>query len=132
MATGIPARLSAAEGRRFGLTVGGAFVALAAITMLRHKPIVVTEALGAGGVLLLLAAIVMPRSLGSVQRAWMRLAELLSKITTPIVMAILFVVFVPFGAFKRLFGRSALQRVAAGQSAWTPRVTSRSDLRRQF
>ena len=133
MATGIPARLTAAEGRKFGFTVGGAFVALAAITILRHKPVVVTAVLGGLGVLLLLAAIAIPRSLGPVQHGWMRFAELLSKVTTPIVMGVLFfVVFVPFGVLKRLFGRSGLQHVAAGQSAWTPRATSRSDLRRQF
>jgi hypothetical protein len=133
LATGIPARLSKAEGRRFGFTVGAAFVALAAITVLRHKPIAVTATLGGAGVLLVLAALAIPGSLGPVQRAWMRFAELLSKVTTPVVMAVLyFGVFVPFGVLKRLFGRSGLQKVAAGESGWTARATGRSDLRRQF
>jgi hypothetical protein len=133
LATGIPARLTSSQGRRFGLTVGGAFAVLAAITVFRHKPIIVTDILAGIGGLLIVAAIVIPRSLGPVERAWMGFAELLSKITTPIVMAILFsVVFVPFGILKRLFGRNALQRVRAGESAWATRTTSRGDLRRQF
>jgi hypothetical protein len=133
LATGIPARLSAAAGRKFGLTVGGAFLVLAAVTVLRHKPVVVTSILGTAGALLVVAAIVIPRSLGPVKRGWMQFAELLSKITTPIVMAVLFfVVFVPFGALRKLFGHKGLQRVRAGESAWTPRVTRRGDLRRQF
>lgn len=133
LATGIPARLTAAEGRKFGFTVGGAFVVLAAVTVLRHKPIVTTSVLGGAGIFLLLAAIVVPTMLGPIQRGWMRFAELLSRITTPIVMGVLFfAVFLPFGALKRLIGRNSLQRVAPGASAWTPRTTGRSDLRRQF
>lgn len=133
MAAGIPARLTAAEGRKFGFTVGGAFVVLAALTVLRHKPIATTSVLGGLGTLLLLAAVAVPTTLGPIQRGWMRFAELLSKVTTPIVMGVLFfLVFLPFGALKRLMGQNSLQRVEPGASAWAPRDARRSDLRRQF
>jgi hypothetical protein len=133
LATAVSTRLSSAEGRKFGFTVGGAFAVLAAVTVWRHKPFAATVVLATLGVLLLTAAIVIPSRLGPVQRGWMRFAELLSKVTTPIVMGVLFVlVFIPIGTIMRLAGRNSLRKVAPGQSAWTGRATGRSDLRRQF
>ena len=70
MAARVPARLSAAgkprgahapafsaaEGRRFGLTVGGAFLALAALLWWRHHPTRTTVAAVLGALLVLAAA----------------------------------------------------------------------------
>ena len=42
MAAGVPARLTPAQGRRFGLTVGGAFLLLAAIAWWRGLPAITT------------------------------------------------------------------------------------------
>ena len=68
---GIPTRLTPAEGRRFGLTVGVAFLVLAGLLHFwRHKE---TAAVVAGGlgVLLVAAGLVIPGRLGPLHRAWM-------------------------------------------------------------
>src|SRR3954454_6045583 len=89
MATGVPARLTAAEGRKFGLTVGLAFLALGSIAYWRGKHRTSTVFLVLGG-LLVLAALVVPTALGPVERAWMALAHAISKVTTPIFMGVVF------------------------------------------
>ena len=134
MATAIPARLSPAEGRKFGLTVGGAFLVLAALLWWRGKGAApVFTALGAA---LTLAAIAIPTQLGPIQRAWMGLAHLISKVTTPIFMGVVyFVVLAPIGLLMRAFGRNPMAAKVEGGGYWAPRldaVHQRSDMRRQF
>lgn len=132
MAHNVPARLTAAEGRRFGLTVGIAFVALALVLWWRDHdvPAIVGVSLGA---LLLLSALLIPARLGPVHSGWMRFALAISKVTTPVVMAIVyFIVITPIGLARRLLGKSPVA-VRTGATRWEPRVEhSRSDLHRQF
>jgi hypothetical protein len=134
LATRIPARLTSAEGRRFAFTVGAAFAALAAVAWWRGRPSV-CGVLGAVGVLLILAGLTIPARLGRVQRAWMGLAHLLSMVTTPIFLGIVFFVAVtPVGWLKRLFGSRPLRR-APGSSAWVTRAPDARrglDMHRQF
>ncbi len=89
LATGIPARLSGAEGRRFGLTVGGAFLLLAALAWWRGRPLglAVFATLGA---LLVLSGFAVPTRLSPIFRAWMALAQGLSRITTPLFLGVIF------------------------------------------
>ena len=89
MATRVPARLTTAQGRRFGLTVGGAFLVFAAIAYWRGHS-TSTAVLGGLGATLALAGLIIPAHLGPVERAWMRLAHLISKVTTPIVMGVMY------------------------------------------
>ena len=89
MAHGIPARLTSSEGRKFAFTVGAAFLALTALVWWRQKPTLMMVFGALGGVLLLLG-IVAPTRLGPIQRAWMGLAHLISKVTTPIFMGIIY------------------------------------------
>ena len=105
----IPARLSPAEGRKFGLTVGIAFLVLAALLYFwRHRE-TAAAVLGAIGALLVLAALVMPTRLGPLERAWMGLAKAISKVTTPVFMGVVFfVVVTPIGLVMRLFRRRPL------------------------
>jgi hypothetical protein len=131
---GIPARLSPAEGRKFGLTVGVAFLALAALLHFwRHKETAAGVA-GGVGVLLVLGAVLLPTRLGPVQRAWMGLAHMISKVTTPIFMGVVFfLVVTPIGALMRLLGRRALVHGERDGGFWmTPASGGRSDLERQF
>ncbi len=131
---GIPARLSPSEGRRFGLTVGIAFLVLAAVLQFwRHKEIAAAVA-GTLGVLLVLAALLAPTRLGPVERAWMGLARLISKVTTPIFMGVVFfIVITPIGLLMRLVGRKALvHREERGGFWMAPASGGRSDMERQF
>ncbi len=135
MAERIPARLTAAEGRKFGFTVGFAFLALGGFAMWRGKQRTSMVLLSLGGVLVV-AALLVPTLLGPVERAWMGLAHAISKVTTPIFMGIVyFVVMTPIGFLRR---RSAGKMGAPKSSAvtnWdahTPAVAVRESMERQF
>ena len=135
LATRVPTRLSAAEGRRFGLTVGAAFLALAAVGWWRGR---LHAAVGFGGIggLLVLAGVVIPGHLGPVVRGWMSLAHLLSRITTPVFLGIIyFVVLLPVGLLMRLVGRRPLERPSKAASWWiarAPDARQRADMEHQF
>ena len=140
MADRVPARLtaadrpalSAAEGRSFGLTLGGAFLALALVAGWRGKPTVLAALLAVAGALVA-SAIVAPTSLGPVQRGWMRMALAMSRVTTPLFLgAVYFLVVTPTGLLRRTFGRSPIAGPPAGASGWAPHERGRSDLQRQF
>lgn len=121
------------ELRDFGLLVGGAFVVIAGISYYRHKPIIVPEIFGGLGVVLLLAGLAAPGVLSGAYKAWMGLAALLSKVTTPIFMGIIyFVIISPIGSLMRVFGRNKLK--SEGDSVWFSRAPGerRGDLERQF
>jgi hypothetical protein len=135
MAAGIPARLTASQGRRFGLTVGGAFLVLSAVAWWRGHPLAM-EILGGLGALLALAGLIVPTRLGPVERAWMRLAHAISKVTTPIVMGVMYLlVLTPVGWLRRTFGGNPLVLQANAESYWHQRPEGQrrtADLRRQF
>jgi hypothetical protein len=127
----VPARLSPAEGRKFGVQVGIAFLVLAALVWWRGK-VGAAPWLGGVGAALLLAGLAVPGLLGPVYRAWMGLALAISKVTTPILMAIIyFVVITPIGLLLRLLGRDPL----AGGGRWMQRPPGAPDpkrMERQF
>jgi hypothetical protein len=127
----VPARLSPAEGRKFGLQVGLAFLAIAVFAWWRGRS-GAAPWLGGLGALLVIAGLAMPGRLGPLYRAWMGLALLLSKVTTPIFMAIIyFAVITPIGLLLRVFGRDPL----ADGGRWMARPTGAPDpkrMERQF
>lgn len=135
MAKGVPARLTAAEARRFGLVIGGAFLVLGALLAWRGSPAAAVVIAGLGG-LLWLAALLAPGRLGPVQRAWMAFAAVLSKITTPVVMGVVyFTVLAPIGLVMQLLQRNPLERPRGATSFWIPRepgTKSRADMQHQF
>ena len=132
MARGIPARLSVKEGRKFGLTVGLAFGAVGGLVWWRGQEGLALAFWIVGG-LLIAAGLVIPRRLGAVQRGWMRFALLISKVTTPIFMGIVyFLVLAPIGAGMRLLRHNPLTRQHGGDSIWVTRDNPRGDLERQI
>ena len=135
MAAGIPARLTAGQGRRFGLTVGGAFLVFAGIAWWRGHP-TLTTVLGGLGSVLALAGLVIPTYLGPVERAWMKLAHYISKVTTPIVMGVMYLlVLTPVGLLRRTFGGNPLVHASDGRGYWKARPEGKRrslSLKRQF
>jgi hypothetical protein len=134
LAERIQARLSTAEGRKFAFTVGAAFLVLAGIIRWRGGSTVpvVFASLGAA---LLLAGLLVPAHLGPVQRAWMGLAHMISRVTTPILMGIVYYLTVlPIGLFMRAAGRNPLVRAERAGGFWVQRPADgrRGDLKRQF
>lgn len=138
LAHGVPAGLSkgpysASSGRKFGLTVGAAFVVLSIIGRWRGHPTTFLV-LGTLGVVLIVAGLVIPTMLGPVERSWMKLAGVISKFTTPIFMGIVyFLILTPTGVLRRTFGRSALVHKSGATGFWLDRSqTPRGSLDRQF
>ena len=108
LADRVSAGLSRSEGRRFGLTLGIAFLVLTAVLVWRDRPLAggVTAVLGT---VFVLAGLLIPTRLGRVERAWMALARAISKVTTPVFMGIVyFVTIVPVGVVMRMLGRNPL------------------------
>lgn len=134
LATAIPAGLSPREGRKFGLTVGAAFLVLAALLWWRGRP--AAPWFGGLGATLALAGLLIPARLGPVQRAWMGLAHLLSRVTTPVFMSLVyFLVLTPIGLIMRAFGRNPMSAKSHGGSFWALRLGAqeqRSSMERQF
>lgn len=133
LATGIPARLSAAEGRKFAFTVGAAFLVLGGILWWRDVQ-TAARVLGGLGLGLGVLGAVVPGSLGPVQRAWMGLAHLISKVTTPIFMGLVFFLAItPTALIMRVLGKRPL-RAKTGSSYWheRPEGSRRGDITRQF
>jgi len=133
-----PARLTAGptrpELRSFALSVGGAFLALAALLYWRGRP-GAAGALAVLGAALVAAGVIAPGRLGPVYRAWMAFALAISKVTTPLLMGLIyFGVVTPVGLAMRLIGRRVLARRREAPTYWVDRPVGgrRSDLRRQF
>jgi len=135
MAPDAAARLTVAEGRRFGLTVGAAFLLLGGLAWWRGAGLVAVG-LGVVGGALGVAGTLVPGRLSAVHRAWMGLARMLSRVTSPIVLgAIYFGVITPIGLVRRGLGRNPLVHRATDASYFVARgegAARRSDLDRQF
>jgi hypothetical protein len=134
LATGVPARLTPAEGRKFGLLVGAAFLLLAAVFWRgSHSTLAWIAAVMGGG--LVLGGALAPGRLGPVYRAWMALALAISKVTTPVFMGIIFfLVITPAGLLARLVGHRPLIRRRDAGSYWEsrPAAARRGDMNHQF
>jgi len=97
--------------REFGLTVGIVLILLGGWWFYagRWKAAAIGF-LGLGSALVILG-LLLPIALALPNKAWMALSRLLSLVTTPIVLAMVFFgVFMPIGAIKRLFGWDPLRR----------------------
>jgi hypothetical protein len=121
--------------RKFGLTMFAACLLFGSLPLLRGGSIRLW--LVVPGLVFLAAALLQPRMLAPLHRAWLRLGHLLSRITNPIVMAGLFFCGVwPVGAIMRLCGARplGLKFESGSASYWhirTPR-DQRSAMRKQF
>ncbi len=135
MADRVPAGLTAGQARHFGFTVGIAFALLGALLWWRDKPTVATIAASLAG-FLILGGIVMPKMLIPVERFWMAFARQISKVTTPIIMGIVyFLVLTPIALVVRLSGQNPLTPKESGGSFWILRTVDaerRGGMNRQF
>jgi hypothetical protein len=134
MARGISARLTRTEGRKFGRTVGGAFLVLGGLLWWRAHTEVALLA-GVLGATLALGGLALPAHLGPIYRAWMVLALAISKVTTPLIMGLIyFFVLTPTGLVARLLGHRSLVRSRSAGSYWLsrPPESRRGDMDHQF
>jgi hypothetical protein len=108
--------------REFGLVVGGVLLLLSAWWIYRGKFPVGSKCFAAIGALLVLLGLVLPKALVWPNKAWMGLAEVLSFISTRIILGVVFFgIVTPIGVIKRLMGWDPLnRRAAASDSYWQP------------
>ena len=107
--------------RQFGWSVGAVFLAIGLWTMWRGRwPLVVGQALAAGGFLLVALGTVAPRALTHPRRAWMALAEALGFVSTRVILGLVFfVIITPLGLVMRRFGWDPLaSRRPEGPTSW--------------
>lgn len=121
--------------RKFGLTVGIAFILLALLLWWRDRLLVRNVAAALGSILVVMAVFV-PRLLGSVEKAWMAGATVMSRIMTPVLMGLVYYIAVtPIGLIMKLFGKNPLKHASDGVTYWVDRSATgetRSELERQF
>ena len=135
MARRIPTGLEAREGRKFGLTVGTAFLVLGGIALWRGRVLPMQILWGLGG-LLILGAALLPAKLKPVERAWMAMALQISRVMTPIVMGIVyFMVLTPIALVMRSTKGNPLVHHSGANGYWFTKgegQDAKSDMRRQF
>ena len=123
------------EDRKFVRTVAAAFLVFAAFFAWRDKPTVAWVALSLA-VALVVLRFVAPAAVAPVRRTWMRGAHAMSRITTPIILGIVYyLVLTPIGVARRLMGRSSIKPVPTNGSWWVTRTDGarpREDMNRQF
>lgn len=107
------------EGRVFAVTMAGGFLFVAAIAYWREAQTVAYVAVVLAAVSLL-AGVLVPGRLDPTRRGWMKLGELLGRITTPILIAIVyFAVVTPIALVRKLVGA---RRQATSGSSWHRRL----------
>ncbi|BDC49132.1 hypothetical protein F183_A14480 [Bryobacterales bacterium F-183] len=114
--------------RQFGLTVGGVLVAAGIWRM---------PEIALPGVVLMLLGLVRPAVLHTPNRLWMRMSHAIGRVTTPVMMALLFFcVITPLGfVMRRMYGYQPLQLEfdREAKSYWSVRETDAvGDMRNQF
>lgn len=127
-------RFTASDGRRFAFPVGTAFFVLSAVLWWRERPTAMWVMVGLGAALYVTGALA-PARLGPVYRAWMGMAHIISKVTTPVFMAVVyFLVLTPTGAVMRLVGRRSIEHQPTDEDGFWSRVPEghHGDLTRQF
>lgn len=114
----------------FALTLAGAFTVLSLLLLWRRQQ----DAARVTGILAtaaLLAAMLFPHRLGWVKARWMQFGEALGTVTTPVLMALIYIVVVtPVAVLWRLTRRSEPRH----DSTWhaRPPPNDRAQLERQF
>jgi saxitoxin biosynthesis operon SxtJ-like protein len=95
--------------RKFGLTVGGVFILLGILLLLRHRSSYL--AFCSAGVLLIGFGVIWPRALKYIYIAWMALAFMLGFVMSNVILTLFFFLFVtPIGLLARLFQKDFLAR----------------------
>jgi hypothetical protein len=113
------------------------FLALALVLWWKERSGLAVVTVGLLGSSLLLGGLFLPNRLERIYRIWMAISRVLSKVTTPIVMGIMYLaIFSVVGAFMRVLGRNPLIRAAGSGSFWVSRAAGRdrrsNSMERQF
>ncbi len=115
--------------------MGGASLALAFVAWLGGRAFL-AACLAAPGTILVLGGLGLPTRLGPIQRGWMAAARAISRVTSPLVMGVVFFLMVtPTGLLLRLLGKDPLVRAKDTEGFWVARPPggqSPGSMERQF
>jgi hypothetical protein len=107
--------------RKFGLVMTGALGVLGGLAAWRGRGAGIV--LFAAAALFLALALLVPRLLGPVERAWMAVARVLSVVMTHVILTLFYyLVITPFGLVMRVSGRDplGLRPARTRESFWEP------------
>jgi hypothetical protein len=116
------------EGRTFALTIAVGFAVIGVLALRKSRHTLATVMLTVAG-LAVLCGLLIPGRLGPLRSAWMKLGELMSHVTTPLIMgALYYLVFAPIAVVRRA------RRERDNSAGWRqrPPLPSREQLERQF
>jgi hypothetical protein len=119
------------EGRIFALTLFAGFVVVAAVAYLRGHEVsgVIAASIAAAA---LIAGVVIPGHLESPRRAWMKLGEIIGRVTNPVILAIIYYgVVTPTGLLRRGVGLLRKRRNVPGWHRRPP-LSPPARMERQF
>jgi hypothetical protein len=122
--------------RNFGQVFGTAFLILSWYIFEKEQSMLAILALLVG-LLILVLAFLIPDSLKSLNRLWMKVGEILGRIISPIVMGVIFfLIFTPLAVIMRIFGRDELRlKKGVEDSYWrdrSPTGPEPSSFKQQF
>jgi len=119
--------------RNFGLVVGSVLTLFGIRWTYQVRFGFTAPALIMVGSVLVLLGIIYPRALVVPNHLWMKLAEILSSITTPIILAVVYLLVVtPVAALKRIFGSDHLNRRSSSAPSYWKSYNSRQADRRHY
>ena len=113
---------ASSSNRSFGLVFAAVFAIIALYPLFWLRAPHLWAIIVAAG--FLAAALLLPAALGPLNRLWTRFGLLLHKVTSPLVLGLLFfVIITPMGMIMRLLGKDPLRlrRDAQSQSYWIDR-----------
>lgn len=122
--------------RKFGITMGTAFLVITVLIFIKHRYIAVPTS--AISLVFFVSALLIPGYLKLLYSLWMKFAFVMGWVNTRLILFILFyLVFTPIGLVMRIFGVDALDRKIdkSRNSYWKKkekRCFNPSDYERQF
>lgn len=113
------------------------FSGISGLLAYRSYPSVLSYALIAGGILLLIFIAFSPMTLRPAFRLWLKFAHIIEKVNTKILLFVIFsIIFVPVGLMMRFFGKDPMQRKKKEGTCWEPYeisgIKDKSRYERQF
>jgi len=114
--------------KKFGLTMGVAFLLFSGLFLFRHKPGVAKYSLATSS-LFFIAGLIFSFLLKPIYIVWMRFAFILSWVNTRIILIILFyLVFMPVGLLMRLRRKDLLEINSHGSTYWKEKEKTDSNI----
>jgi hypothetical protein len=118
--------------RKFGLTFGVVFIVLAIAPLIKNHPV----RLWAIGVSLIFifTGLFKPEALTSLNKTWLKLGVFLGKLTTPLILSILFfVIIVPISFLMKMFKSDLLNlKYSSARTYWNEPQKLPSSMNDQF